>query len=337
LRVSKVTLTTATFKQEEPILGFIGSGNYASRILIPAFKKAGAQLHTIVSSGGVSAAHHGQRNGFHAASTEANHVFDDPSINTVVVVTRHNTHASYVTQALERKKHVFVEKPLALTDQELADIERAYQQAEPSGVRLMVGFNRRFAPMVVKMKALLRAVTEPKSFIMTMNAGAIPADNWVQDTDVGGGRIVGEACHYIDLMRFLAGHEIVSVQARRMGEHPGVPVTEDKASITLGFADGSFGTIHYFANGGKAFPKERIEVFAAGAVLQLDNFLKLSGYGWPNFRGLRSFRQDKGQEACAAAFIDSLRRGLPAPIPFQELLEVSRITNEAVRQLRQQT
>jgi predicted dehydrogenase len=263
-------------------------------------------------------------------------VLDDPTINTVVVVTRHNTHASYVTQALERKKHVFVEKPLALNDEELLDIERAYQKAEPSGVRLMVGFNRRFAPMVVKMKALLQAVNEPKSLIMTMNAGAIPADNWVQDTAVGGGRIIGEACHYLDLMRFLVGHEIVSVQARRMSEHPGMSVVEDKASITLGFADGSFGTVHYFANGGKSFPKERVEVFAAGAVLQLDNFLKLSGYGWPNFRTMRSFRQDKGQEACAGAFIESLRRGLPAPIPFAELMEVSSSTNEAVRQLRGQ-
>jgi predicted dehydrogenase len=172
--------------------------------------------------------------------------------------------------------------------------------------------------------------------IMTMNVGAIPADNWVQDTTVGGGRIIGEACHYFDLMRFLVGHEVVSVQARRMGKYLGAAVAEDKASITLGFADGSFGTVHYLANGGKAFPKERVEVFAAGAVLQLDNFLKLSSYGWPNFRTLRSFRQDKGQEACAAAFMESLRRGLPAPIPFTELLEVSRITHEAVRQLREQ-
>jgi predicted dehydrogenase/threonine dehydrogenase-like Zn-dependent dehydrogenase len=336
LRVSKVTLKAASFNPQEPVLGFIGSGNYASRILIPAFKKAGAQLHTIVSSGGVSAAHHGERNGFHAASTESSQVLDDPTINTVVVVTRHNTHAAYVTQALERKKHVFVEKPLALSDEELLEIERAYQQQAASGVRLMVGFNRRFAPMVVKMKSLLQAVSEPKSLIMTMNAGAIPADNWVQDTAVGGGRIIGEACHYLDLMRFLVGHEIVSVQARRMGEHPGVAVAEDKASITLGFADGSFGTIHYFANGGKVFPKERIEVFAGGAVLQLENFLKLTGYGWREFRGMRSFRQDKGQEACAAAFIKSLRGGLPAPIPFEELLEVSRATNEAVQQLRQQ-
>jgi predicted dehydrogenase/threonine dehydrogenase-like Zn-dependent dehydrogenase len=336
LRVSKVTLKAASFNLQEPVLGFIGSGNYASRILIPAFKKAGTQLHTVVSSGGVSATHHGERNGFHAASTDSSQVLDDPTINTVVVVTRHNTHASYVTQALERKKHVFVEKPLALNDEELLDIERAYQKAEPSGVRLMVGFNRRFAPMVVKMKALLQAVNEPKSLIMTMNAGAIPADNWVQDTAVGGGRIIGEACHYLDLMRFLVGHEIVSVQARRMSEHPGMSVVEDKASITLGFADGSFGTVHYFANGGKSFPKERVEVFAAGAVLQLDNFLKLSGYGWPNFRTMRSFRQDKGQEACAGAFIESLRRGLPAPIPFAELMEVSSSTNEAVRQLRGQ-
>lgn len=334
LRVSKVTLKPASFKREEPVLGFIGSGNYASRVLIPAFKKAGAQLHTIVSHGGVSATHHGEKNDFHAASTEASQVLDNPDINTVVVVTRHNTHASYVTQALERGKHVFVEKPLALTDAELDSIDAVYRQS--SDLKLMVGFNRRFAPMVVKMKSLLSSITEPKSLIMTMNAGAIPADNWVQDVTIGGGRILGEACHYVDLMRHLVGHEIVSVQARRMGEHPGVAVTEDKASITLGFADGSFGTIHYFANGGKVFPKERIEVFAGGGVLQLDNFRRLTGYGWRDFRGMRSFSQDKGQEACAAAFISSLRQGLPSPIAFEELLEVSRVSIEATRQLRQQ-
>ncbi len=334
LRVSKVTLKPASFKPEEPVLGFIGSGNYASRILIPAFKKAGAQLHTIVSQGGVSATHHGQKNDFHAASTEATQVLDNPDINTVVVVTRHNTHASYVVQALERGKHVFVEKPLALTDADLAAIDVAYKRA--SNVKLMVGFNRRFAPMVVKMKGLLSSVSEPKTFIMTMNAGSIPADNWVQDVAVGGGRIIGEACHYVDLMRHLVGHEIVSVQARRMGEHPGVAVTEDKATITLGFADGSHGTIHYFANGGKVFPKERIEVFAGGGVLQLDNFRKLSSYGWRDFRGLRSFSQDKGQEACAAAFVASLRGGTASPIAYEELLEVSRVSIEAAKQLREQ-
>jgi predicted dehydrogenase/threonine dehydrogenase-like Zn-dependent dehydrogenase len=336
LMVKQVTLKKElTFKADQPICGFIGAGNYASRILIPAYAKAGAQLHTIVSSGGVSATHHGAKHGFHKAATDVAQVLENDEINTVVVVTQHNTHARYVINALTRGKNVFVEKPLALDDEELDAIEQAYH-AEPAGNRLMVGFNRRFAPQIVKMKALLQSVNQPKSFIMTMNAGAIPKDSWIQDIKIGGGRIIGEACHYIDLMRYLSGAKIVSVQARRMGTHPGVEVTEDKAAILLGFDDGSFGTIHYLANGGKAFPKERIEVFAGDAVLQLDNFRKLRGFGWKNFKKMNIMRQNKGQEACAAAFLESIRAGKSSPISFDELMEVSRFTIEAARQLRAQ-
>ncbi len=207
-------------------------------------------------------------------------------------------------------------------------------QAGP-GPQLMVGFNRRFAPQVQKMKTLLASVTEPKSFIMTMNAGAIPASHWTQDALVGGGRIIGEACHFIDLMRFLAGSPIVSLQVRRMGNAPSMEVTEDKASITLGFADGSFGTIMYLANGAASFPKERIEVFAAGRVLQLDNFRKLKGYGWPGFAKLNLWKQDKGQKACAEAFLRAVETGVPA-IPPEEIFEVARVTIEAAEQLRRQ-
>lgn len=151
---------------------------------------------------------------------------------------------------------------------------------------------------------------------------------------MGGGRIVGEACHYIDLMRFLAGSEIVSVQGRCMGDAPGVEVAQDKASIVLGFADGSFGTIHYLANGHASFPKERVEVFCAGRVLQLDNFRKLKGFGWPGFRKMNLWRQDKGQKACAAAFADAVRAGGEAPIAAEEIFEVSRVTLEADRLVR---
>lgn len=200
----------------------------------------------------------------------------------------------------------------------------------------MVGFNRRFSPQVQKMKALLASVKEPKSFIMTMNAGAIPADHWTQDNAVGGGRIIGEACHFIDLMRFLAGSEIVSVQARRMGDCDSVAVTEDKASITLGFADGSFGTILYLANGAASFPKERVEVFAAGRVLQLDNFRKLRGFGWPGFKKMNLWKQDKGQSACAAAFLSAIENGSESPIPIEEIFEVARVSIEATEILRNQ-
>ncbi|MCK5717590.1 MAG: Gfo/Idh/MocA family oxidoreductase, partial [Thiomargarita sp.] len=338
LTVKQISLKKdVMFKADQPICGFIGAGNYASRVLIPAYAKAGAQLHTIVSSAGMSAKHHGEKNGFYKAATDVNEVLGNEDINTVVVVTQHNSHARYVIEALAQGKNVFVEKPLALDSKELEAIRQAYHTyAEPAGTRLMVGFNRRFAPQIVKIKALLQSIHQPKSFIMTMNAGAIPKDTWIQDIKIGGGRIIGEACHYIDLMRFLTGSKIISMQARRMGTHPAIEITEDKAAIMLGFEDGSFGTIHYFANGGKAFPKERIEVFAGDAVLQLDNFRKLRGFGWKNFNKMNLLRQNKGQEACSAAFLDSIRTGTPSPISFEELMEVSQYTIEITHQLRAQ-
>lgn len=317
-----------------PVVGFIGAGNYASRMLIPAFKAAGARLQNITSSGGTSAVVHGRRAGFAEAGSDTQALLRDPAINTLAIVTRHNSHAALTVSALDAGKNVFVEKPLAMTLDELAEVEAAYARANR---HLMVGFNRRFAPQVQKMKALLAPIKAPKSFVMVMNAGAIPAGHWVHDPDVGGGRIIGEACHYIDLMRYLAGAPITSLQARRMGDSAFEAVTEDKATITLGFADGSFGTIHYLANGGASFPKERVEVFTAGHSLQLDNFLKLRGFNWPGFKKMNLWRQDKGQSACAAAFLKAVETGGPSPIPAEELFEVARVTIEAAQILRAQS
>lgn len=329
------------FDEQRPVLGFIGAGNYASRMLIPAFKRAGAQLHTIVTAGGVSGVIHGEKAGFAEASTDMEAMLSNVNINTVVIVTRHDLHAIFVAKVLNSGKNVFVEKPLAIDQKGLALVKNAVNlygedsNSTFSRPQLMVGFNRRFAPQVQKMKSLLQVVKEPKSFIMTMNAGAIPANHWTQDEAEGGGRIIGEACHFIDLMRFLAGSSIVSVQARCMGDTHGVEVSEDKASITLGFEDGSFGTIMYLANGAASFPKERIEVFTAGRVLQLDNFRKLKGYGWPGFSQMNLWKQDKGQDACAAAFLQAVEQGQPA-IPFDEIFEVARVTIEVAEQLRRQ-
>jgi predicted dehydrogenase len=308
-------------------------------MLIPAFKAAGAQLHTIVTAGGINGVIHGEKAGFAEASTDMAALLANAAINTVAIVTRHDTHARFVALALQGGKHVFVEKPLAIDREGISAVRAAYEVAltrtPHGGAQVMVGFNRRFSPQVQKMKALLAPVKEPKSFIMTMNAGAIPANHWTQDNAVGGGRIIGEACHFIDLMRFLAGSPIVAVQARRMGDAPGLGVTEDKASITLSFEDGSFGTILYLANGAASFPKERVEVFAAGRVLQLDNFRKLKGFGWPGFSKMNLWKQDKGQKACAAAFLQAIEKGVPA-IPPDEIFEVARVTIEVAELLRKQ-
>ncbi|VFR97134.1 putatve zinc-binding dehydrogenase [plant metagenome] len=327
-----------SFSPQQPVLGFVGAGNYASRMLIPAFKAAGAQFHSIATAGGINGVIHGEKAGFAQASSDTDAVIANPAINTIVIVTRHDSHAHFASQALAAGKNVFVEKPLAIDAEGLAAVRAAYEdrlQHEGSPPQLMVGFNRRFAPHVQKMKQLLAPVKEPKSFIMTMNAGAIPPNHWTQDNATGGGRIIGEACHFIDLMRFLAGSPIVSVQARRMGDHPGVLIREDKAAIILGFEDGSFGTIMYLANGAASFPKERVEVFAAGRVLQLDNFRKLQGFGWPGFKKMSAWRQNKGQAACAAAFLDGLRTGTPA-IPASEIFEVAQVSLTVADLLRAQ-
>jgi predicted dehydrogenase len=250
----------------------------------------------------------------------------------VVVATRHDSHAHYVLQALRAGKHVFCEKPLCLTLDELDEIQ-SEARSRPTQA-LMVGFNRRFAPHVVRVKQLLSEVAAPRSFVMTVNAGAVPPDHWTQDPALGGGRIVGEACHFIDLLRHLAGAAIVRHRAVALGRHPGLPVTSDKATLTLEFADGSVGTIHYLANGHRGFPKERLEVFCAGRVLQLDNFRKLRGWGWSGFSTMNLWRQDKGARQCVAAFVSAIRSGTESPIPHGEIVEVSRVSIELAEALR---
>ena len=341
LRQSTVTLrhqvrqSRGVQGQKQAAVAFIGSGNYASAVLIPAFKEAGARLKTVASIGGVSGMHAGRKFGFEQTTTDTNSVFVDPQVNTVVVTTRHDSHARLVEQALGAGKHVFVEKPLALTLDELADIERAHAASCEAGHNpmVMVGFNRRFAPQVQKMKVLLAGVKEPKAIVMTVNAGAIPSDHWTQDPQLGGGRIVGEACHFVDLLRFLTASPISGFHAVSIGKTPGIRM-EDKASITLRFEDGSIGTIHYLANGHRSFQKERVEVFAGGRVLQLTNYRKLTGFGWPGFSRMNLWRQDKGQRACVAAFVQAVEQGGAAPIPFAEAMEVSRVSIEVAQRLR---
>ncbi len=316
---------TSVGKAGKAMVSFIGSGNYATAVLIPAFKEAGAHLRSVASSAGVSGVHAGRKYGFDETTTDTNRIFSDEVTNAVVITTQHDSHAHFVLQALRSGKHVFVEKPLCLTLQELVEIESAHKDAGGRSM-VMVGFNRRFAPQVQKVKELLNGVTGPKAFVMTVNAGAIPADHWTHDPEAGGGRIIGEACHFVDLLRFLVGVPLTSWQRAGMNSP-----THDTVCLQLGFADGSIGTVHYYANGSKAFPKERLEVFAAGRVLQLDNYRKLTGFGWPGFTKMNLWRQDKGQKACAKAFVDAIEERAPAPISFDEVLEVSRVSIELAR------
>jgi predicted dehydrogenase len=310
----------------QPGTVFIGAGNYASRVLIPAFAASGVRLVGIASRGGVSAAHYGRKFGFATASSDPDTVIASPDAQIVVIATRHDSHASLILRALQAGKQVFVEKPLAVTSEEIDAVAAAMSSASHAGnpPLLMVGFNRRFAPHIARMKALLGSVHAPRCVIMTVNAGAIPEHHWLHDPQAGGGRIVGEGCHFVDLMRFLVGHPIIDASVKALGG--GQARRDDKVSITLAFSDGSWGAIHYLANGYRTFPKERIEVFCAGRVLQLDNFRRLRGYGWPGFKSMTLWRQDKGQTQCVKAFVNAVRDGGPAPIAFDELLEVARVT-----------
>lgn len=307
------------------VVGFIGAGNYATQILIPAFRKSPARLKTVASALGVSGVHAARKYRIEEAATDARGVLTDSEINTVVIATRHDSHARFIIEALEAGRHVFVEKPLCIDLQQLEAVSAAHAKASRL---LMVGFNRRFAPQIVRVKQLLKGASEPKAFVMTVNAGRIPPEHWTQDPAVGGGRLVGEGCHFIDLLRFLAGAPIVAVQAACIGR------MDDRTSFTLTFGDGSIGTVHYLANGHKSFPKERLEVFCGGRILQLDNFRKLRAFGWPGFRRMNLWRQDKGNEACVAAFVAAVGSGGAAPIPFEELHEVARVSLEIVQALR---
>ena len=340
LRISTVRLVRApepsARSMDAVMVGVIGSGNYATQVLIPAFRDTGAVLKSVASQAGVSAAYAGTKYGFETSTTDSAALLSDPGINTVVVATRHDTHARYVCQALRSGRHVFVEKPLAIRREELADIESAIADVATKNDRplLMVGFNRRFAPQVQEDKGTPGDVPEPKSFVMTVNAGAISPAHWTQDPDdrrrshSWGGlslhRFAALSCRCADL--FHSNHVD--------GEDRGRRRAADSATFSMSFADGSLGTVHYLPNGHKSFPKERLEVFCAGRILQLDNFRSLTGFGWPGFSKMNLWRQDKGNRACVASFVEAIRRGTPSPIPVDELLEVTRVTFDIVDQLR---
>lgn len=312
------------------IAGLIGAGNFARRTLIPAIRAAEMEIRTVVSSGGRSAAVQGDRAGAIFASSDVRSVLDDPEIDTVFVLTRHDTHARLVSEALEAGKHVFVEKPLALT---LDELELLRGSLEKSERLLMVGFNRRFAPLAAEMKEIVLSRAGPLSLILTVNAGRVPSEHWTQDPDRGGGRIVGEACHFIDLARFLVGHPISDLSARAAMGPDGL-VVEDISHLTLGFEDGSTAAIHYLANGSSRFPKERIEAFFDGNTAAIDNWRRLRTWGLGRRNRLLPRRLDKGHEAEIEAFVDAVRGQGSAPIGLDELFEVSRWSIRAAELVR---
>lgn len=309
-------------------VGVLGAGGFASQVLIPAFREAGAQLEVVASRRGTSAAIAAEQHAVARSTSDPDAVIADPDVDTVVIATRHDSHAAYVEASLRAGKAVFVEKPIAVDDDQLDRLVACHNELAAAGSvpAVGIGFNRRFAPITVRMRELMAPHAGPKSLVLLMNAGALPADHWTNDAVAGGGRIIGEACHMVDLARHLVGAPIVESQGQFMASS-----TSDTASIGLTFADGSIATVHYFANGSKRFPKERIEVFVDGRVLRNDNFRRLDAIGFGRKHGVWSRRQDKGHAAGVNAFVDAVRTGGAAPIPFEEIIEVHRATFAAAR------
>lgn len=304
----------------QAIAGLLGAGSFARRTLIPAIQSAGIRIRTVVSSGGVSAAVEGKRAEAAFASSDVETVLADPEIDTVFVLTRHDSHAALTAEALRSGKHVFVEKPLALSMEELEAVEAA---AAGSDRLLMVGFNRRFAPLATRLKSLVQDRAGPLSLILTVNPGQIDSRHWTQDARAGGGRIVGEACHFIDLARWLTGEAISRLDVQTAADRAGRPL-EDVAHLTIGFEGGSTAVVHYLATGSSRFPKERVEAFFDGNTASIDNWRRLKRWGVSDGLPRPAGRMDKGHEAELAAFAAAIRSGTSSPIPLTELIEVSR-------------
>ena len=315
------------------VVAMIGAGNFAKMTMGPTLAKTGARLKYVSArTNGATATHIAKKYGFEKATTDLDVIWKDPEVNTVFITTNHNSHAALVKKALSSGKHTFVEKPLCLTKDELKEIESVYGSQFADHL-LMLGFNRRFSPHIAKVKELIQNRSEPLAMNFTVNAGVIPKDVWVHDPEVGGGRIIGEACHFIDLLSYICESRIVSVSAVQMGK--GVAVKGDKMSIVLSFKDGSIGTVNYFGNGSNKYPKEVLEVFSEGRVLRLNNFRKLEGFGFKRFRSFRTRKMDKGHQDQCNLFLERVRKGEESPISFDEMVNVTLVSFAAVTAARE--
>jgi predicted dehydrogenase/threonine dehydrogenase-like Zn-dependent dehydrogenase len=312
-------------------LGVIGAGKYVRSMLLPHFKEAGVSFRSITTASGVSAQDVGQKFGFESAVSSAEEILSDDEINLVVIGTRHDSHADLAIRGLENNRHVFVEKPLALNDEEL---DRITATASNSSGGLMVGFNRRFSPLARAAKDFFNPRTDPLSILYRVNAGRIAREHWIQNSREGGGRIIGEVCHFIDLMTFFTGALPVSIFAEAAASDNEAIIDEDSVLITIRFADGSNGCIAYLSEGDKALAKERVEIFGNQRSVVLDDFRSGTFYknGKSDVKRLRT--QDKGQAEEVRAICDVVLHDKPAPIPLKELVATTRATFRALDSLR---
>jgi len=314
-----------TFKSGKGIFGIIGAGNFTKMTMLPVMKNT--KIKYITSAGGVNGTALAKKHGITKSTTDYTEMLKDNEVDTVIITTRHNLHASMVTACLQAHKNVFVEKPLALNETELDEIINAYQATNNT---VTVGFNRRFSPHIQKVKSLIDQKA-PKNIIATMNAGHIPANVWVHDMEVGGGRIIGEACHYIDLITFLSGSKVKSVCMSAMGLNP--EENTDNASILLKYENGDNGVINYFANGSKSYSKERVEVYSQEKTITMDNFRETRGYGTKGFSKLKT-KLDKGHAKQFQLLTERAEKGGEPLIPFDEIVNTTKASFAALESLK---
>src|ERR1041384_7482004 len=329
----KIPLGAAVRKSEKSIvLGVIGAGGYVPAMLLPHFKTERVEFGSIATATGVSAHAVGKRFGFAYAVSSADEVLDDRDVNLVVIGTKNDTHAEFARKGLERNKHVFVEKPLALNDEQL---ESVLEAASSSSGKLTVGFNRRFSPLALRAKEFFVRHEAPLSMLYRVNAGRISKDHWMQNAEEGGGRIIGEVCHFIDFLQFLIGAPPVSVFAEAISARSSKIVDADSVIITMRFADGSNGSVAYLSEGDKALAKERVEIFGEGRVFVLDDFRRATLYKDGREEQVTLKAQDKGQQAQVREVCASVLGGRPAPISLDELVATTRATFRVLDSLRE--
>lgn len=321
-----VVLTTKEFKKGKGNLGIIGAGNFTGAMIVPVLSKLGANLQYIASSKGLSGTTLAKKYGIANSTSDMNVIFEDKSVDGVIITTRHNQHASQVIKALEFDKHVFVEKPLAINLEQLEAVEKAVEVSDKS---VVVGFNRRFSPFTRKAKQALGDSNKSINVIATMNAGCIPENHWVQDMETGGGRIIGEACHYIDLISYFTGSEVESVVMNAQGLMP--EISTDNASILLKYKNGSQGVINYFSDGSKSYAKERVEIYDQGKNIVIDNFRKISFYGYKR----KDFKssQDKGHVKQFDLWNSFLKEGGEPIIPFDSIANTTKTSIKCLESL----
>jgi predicted dehydrogenase/threonine dehydrogenase-like Zn-dependent dehydrogenase len=313
--------------ESSTVLAVVGAGNFTKATMMPVLTQLPARMKYIVGRTGTAAIQHtASKFGVENATTDLDSVLGDRDVNLLMVTTNHDSHANLVCRALLADKHVFVEKPLALDVSQLKRVLDTVEKAQ--GKQLLVGFNRRFSPHIQKCRELLRGRANPIAINIVVNAGEIPADHWVHDPIVGGGRIIGEACHFLDLVVHLSNSLIRSVSASRFGGN--VSVRDDKMTISLQLSDGSIASINYFANGSKSYPKERISIFSDNRILEIDNFRLTRGYGVKGFSKLKTFRQEKGHKQQFSALIDRVTKGGDWLIPLDEITNVTLASIAAV-------